>query len=123
MCITCLYIQFILTYQAESTNHPIVPKSARNQHEKYFCSLVFLVTKSSYRDFCSSLTNCKPLVLTGKIRGYASLVPLAEAVPAEEEVACDDFLGRDGALEVSPARLLPMVQSNNRSGPKIRGRG
>jgi len=48
-------------------------------------------------------------VLAGKIRGYASLVPLAEAVVVEEDVACDDCLGWDGALEVSPARFLPMV--------------
>ena len=57
-------------------------------------------------------------MLAGKIRGYASLVPLAEAVAVEEEVARDDFLGWDRALEVSPTRFFPMVQINNRSGPK-----
>jgi len=33
------------------------------------------------------------------MRGYASVVPLAEVVVAEEEVALDDFLGWDGALK------------------------
>jgi len=43
------------------------------------------------------------------MRGYASLVPLAEAVAAEEEVAPDDFLGWDRAFEASPTLFLPMV--------------
>jgi len=43
------------------------------------------------------------------MRGYASLVPLAEVVAAEEEVALDDFFGWDGALEASPTLFLPMV--------------
>ena len=43
------------------------------------------------------------------MRGYASLVPLAEAVAVEDEVSRDNFLGWDGVLEVSPTRFLPMV--------------
>ena len=35
------------------------------------------------------------------MRGYPSLVPLAEAVAVEEEVALDDFFGWDGAFEAS----------------------
>ena len=69
---------------------------------------MFLVAKALHRVFCSSLTKCNPLVLAGKIKGYASFLPLAEEGAAKEEVALDDFLGIEGAFEPSPTRFLPM---------------
>jgi len=48
-------------------------------------------------------------VLAGKIKGYASFLPLAEEGAAKEEVALDDFLGIEGAFEPSPTRFLPMT--------------
>jgi len=38
------------------------------------------------------------------------LVSLAEARAFEEEVARDDFLGRDGPFEASQTRFLPIVE-------------
>ena len=87
-----------------------IPKGRKESAWKNFCSLACLVAKSSQRDFWSSLTNCKPLVLAGKIIGKASLVPLAAAGAVEDDVAFDDFLGRDGPLEGSLVRCLPIVE-------------
>jgi len=68
------------------------------------------VAKSSYRDFCSSEIKCKPLVLAGNTRAKASLVPFAAVGAVNDDVALNDFLGADGALEVSPICFLPIVE-------------
>ena len=41
--------------------------------------------------------------------GKASFVPLAAVGTVEDDVALDDFLGRDGPVEGSPIRFLPIV--------------
>ena len=38
------------------------------------------------------------------------MVPFAAVGAVDDEVALDDFLGSDGALEVSPIRFLPIVE-------------
>lgn len=57
-----------------------IPKVLNESVWKYFYSLVFLMARISHLDFCSSLTNWKPLVLADKIRGQASFLLLAEVV-------------------------------------------
>ena len=54
------------------------------------------------------------------------MVPLAAVGAVDDEVALDDFLGSDGALEVSPIRFLPIVgimtDQDPRGGEKSRSR-
>ena len=38
------------------------------------------------------------------------MIPFAAVGAVDDEVALDDFLGSDGALEVSPIRFIPIVK-------------
>jgi len=56
------------------------------------------------------MTNTKPLVLRGRIKGYASFLALVLEGTFEDEEPFKVFLGSDRAYESSRALCLPIVE-------------
>jgi len=66
-------------------------------------------TPSFIFQFCSSVTNSKPLVPGGRIKGQASFIPLVLKGALEDEDAFEGFLDREGVWEDSPTLFLPIM--------------